>query len=93
MSAANVTPISPHIAGFVAEIAVKDNQLVKAGQLLVRLDDRDCARSGGDHADASRCEQRTASNREAARRANMKCSKSTIRAVQARSRRQGRAAS
>ena len=32
----DVTPISPHIAGFIAEIAVKDNQLVHAGQLLVR---------------------------------------------------------
>ena len=36
----NVTPISPHISGFIAEIAVTDNQLVKAGQLLIRLDDR-----------------------------------------------------
>jgi membrane fusion protein (multidrug efflux system) len=47
----NVTPISPHISGFIAEIAVKDNQLVKAGQLLVRLDDRD-VRAAADHADA-----------------------------------------
>src|SRR5438874_12980698 len=37
----NVTPISPHIAGFVAEILVTDNQRVDAGQVLVRLDDRD----------------------------------------------------
>jgi membrane fusion protein (multidrug efflux system) len=47
----NVTPISPHISGFIAEIAVKDNQLVKAGQLLIRLDDRD-VRAAADHADA-----------------------------------------
>jgi membrane fusion protein (multidrug efflux system) len=39
----NVTPIAPHVSGFVAEIAVGDNQLVHAGQLLVRLDDRDTA--------------------------------------------------
>ena len=45
------TPISPHIAGFVAEIAVIDNQLVYAGQLLIRLDDRD-VRAAADHADA-----------------------------------------
>ena len=45
------TPISPHIAGFVAEIAVIDNQLVHAGQLLIRLDDRD-VRAAADHADA-----------------------------------------
>ncbi|HEX3506149.1 MAG TPA: HlyD family secretion protein [Xanthobacteraceae bacterium] len=54
----NVTPISPHISGFIAEIAVKDNQLVKAGQLLVRLDDRD-VRAAADHADAI-LQQRTA---------------------------------
>jgi len=39
----NVTAISPHVAGFVAEIAVADNQYVHAGQLLARLDDRDYA--------------------------------------------------
>jgi len=47
----DVTPISPHIAGFIAEVAVKDNELVRAGQLLVRLDDRD-ARAAADHAQA-----------------------------------------
>jgi membrane fusion protein (multidrug efflux system) len=47
----NVTPIAPHIAGFIAEIAVSDNQQVKAGQVLVRLDDRDTA-AALDHAAA-----------------------------------------
>jgi membrane fusion protein, multidrug efflux system len=47
----NITPIAPHISGFVAEIAVTDNQEVKAGQLLVRLDDRD-VRAAADHAEA-----------------------------------------
>jgi membrane fusion protein, multidrug efflux system len=37
----NVTPISPHVAGFVAQILVGDNQYVRAGQPLIRLDDRD----------------------------------------------------
>jgi membrane fusion protein, multidrug efflux system len=37
----NVTPISPHVAGFVAQILVGDNEYVRAGQPLVRLDDRD----------------------------------------------------
>ena len=37
----NVTPISPHVAGFVAQILVADNDYVHAGQPLVRLDDRD----------------------------------------------------
>jgi membrane fusion protein, multidrug efflux system len=47
----NVTPIAPHIAGFIAEIAVSDDQRVNAGQLLVRLDDRD-VRAAVDHAAA-----------------------------------------
>ncbi len=37
----NTTPVSPHVAGFVAEIPVDDNQYVHAGQLLIRLDARD----------------------------------------------------
>ena len=37
----NVTTLSPHVAGFVTKILVNDNQLVKAGQLLIQLDDRD----------------------------------------------------
>lgn len=37
----NVTPISPHVAGFVAEILASDNEYVRAGQTLIRLDDRD----------------------------------------------------
>ena len=34
---ANVTQISPHVGGFVASIAVGDNQYVRAGQLLIRI--------------------------------------------------------
>ena len=37
----NITPVSPHVAGFVAQIPVADNQYVGAGQLLIRLDPRD----------------------------------------------------
>jgi membrane fusion protein (multidrug efflux system) len=37
----NVTPISPHVAGFVAQILVGDNEQVRVGQPLIRLDDRD----------------------------------------------------
>jgi membrane fusion protein (multidrug efflux system) len=37
----DITAIAPHVAGFVAEVVVGDNQHVSAGQLLVRLDDRD----------------------------------------------------
>src|SRR5947209_109962 len=37
----NVTPISPHVAGFVTQILVGDNEYVRAGQPLIQLDDRD----------------------------------------------------
>ena len=37
----NVTAIAPHVAGFVSDIAVTDNQRVHKGQLLLKLDDRD----------------------------------------------------
>jgi len=37
----NITVIAPKVAGFVATLAVTDNQPVDAGDLLVRLDDRD----------------------------------------------------
>ncbi len=37
----DVTTIAPHVAGFVAEIPVADNQPVKAGTVLLRLDPRD----------------------------------------------------
>lgn len=47
----NVTSIAPHVAGFVSEIVVDDNQHVRQGQLLMRLDDRDF-RAAADHAEA-----------------------------------------
>ena len=37
----DVTVIAPKVPGFIAEVAVTDNQKVHAGDLLVRLDDRD----------------------------------------------------
>ena len=37
----NVTALAPHVPGFVSQILVADNQYVKAGQLLITLDDRD----------------------------------------------------
>jgi Biotin-lipoyl like len=48
----NVTPISPHISAFIAEILVTDNQRVNARQVLVRLDDRD-VQAAADHAEAN----------------------------------------
>ncbi len=37
----DVTVIAPKVAGFIAKVAVTDNQAVHAGDLLVKLDDRD----------------------------------------------------
>src|SRR5271169_4798135 len=37
----DVTVIAPQVAGFIAEVAVTDNQAVHAGDLLIKLDDRD----------------------------------------------------
>ncbi|MGH7014854.1 MAG: HlyD family secretion protein [Stellaceae bacterium] len=37
----NVTPIAPHVAGFVEQVLVTDNQQVHRGQPLIRLDARD----------------------------------------------------
>ena len=47
----DITAISPHVASFVASVEVADNQHVAAGQLLLRLDDRDM-RAALDHANA-----------------------------------------
>jgi membrane fusion protein, multidrug efflux system len=53
----NITPISPHVAGFVAQIMAEDNHYVRAGQLLVRLDPRDFE-AALDHARATLGQQR-----------------------------------
>jgi membrane fusion protein, multidrug efflux system len=38
---ADFTLVAPRVAGQISEVFVDDNQSVKAGQLLVRIDDRD----------------------------------------------------
>lgn len=38
---ANISPVIPRISGYVTEVRVKDNQLVKKGDTLLVLDDRD----------------------------------------------------
>jgi multidrug efflux pump subunit AcrA (membrane-fusion protein) len=47
----DVTAISPHVAGFISEVLVNDNQYVQAGQPLIRLDVRDF-QAAADHAAA-----------------------------------------
>ncbi|HZU89102.1 MAG TPA: HlyD family secretion protein [Stellaceae bacterium] len=55
----NITAVSPHVAGFVAQILVTDNQHVRAGQVLIRLDPRDF-QAALDHARAIAAEKRAA---------------------------------
>jgi len=38
---ADTVTVSPKVAGYVAEVLVRENQQVAAGQILVRIDDRD----------------------------------------------------
>ncbi|HEY4147391.1 MAG TPA: HlyD family secretion protein [Chitinophagaceae bacterium] len=38
---ANISPVIPRISGYVAKVFVKDNQVVKKGDTLLVLDDRD----------------------------------------------------
>jgi len=63
-----VTTIASKVAGFIDTIAVTDNQEVKAGDLLVKLDDRDY-RAQLARAEANVAAQEASlANREAARR-------------------------
>jgi membrane fusion protein (multidrug efflux system) len=64
----DITVIAPKVAGFIAEVAVTDNQAVRAGDLLVKLDDRDY-RAALAKAEASVDAQQAAlANLDAARR-------------------------
>jgi membrane fusion protein, multidrug efflux system len=38
---ADIVPVIPHVQGYVKDVLVKDNQLVKKGDTLLVLDDRD----------------------------------------------------
>jgi membrane fusion protein, multidrug efflux system len=38
---ADYTTIAPKISGYIADVLVQDNERVKAGQILARIDDRD----------------------------------------------------
>jgi membrane fusion protein, multidrug efflux system len=37
----DVTPIAPKVSGYIAEVAIRDHQFVKAGDVLVRIEDSD----------------------------------------------------
>jgi membrane fusion protein (multidrug efflux system) len=49
---ADISPIAPQIDGFIARVEVGDNQAVKAGDVLVRIDDPDFV-ARRDRADAA----------------------------------------
>src|SRR6202045_4715881 len=38
---ADSTIVAPRVSGYIAQVLVGDNEAVKAGQLLARIDDRD----------------------------------------------------
>ena len=64
----DVTVIAPKVPGFIAQLAVTDNQSVHAGDLLIKLDDRDY-RAALDKAEASvAIQQATLTNLDATSR-------------------------
>lgn len=65
---ANITVISPHVAGYVSELLVEDNQHVRAGQPLLRLHQSDF-QAERDAATATEAEMRATREQLAAERA------------------------
>jgi membrane fusion protein (multidrug efflux system) len=63
-----VTVIAPRVAGLIAEVAVTDNQAVRAGDLLVRLDDRDYRAALAKATAAVAAQQASLANLDATRR-------------------------
>ncbi len=64
----DVTVIAPKVAGFIADVAVTDNQAVRAGDLLVKLDDRDYRAALAKTVAAVAGQQATLANLDANRR-------------------------
>src|SRR6267378_571477 len=63
-----VTVIAPKVAGLIAQVAVTDNQAVRAGDLLVRLDDRDYRAALAKATAAVSAQQASLANLDATRR-------------------------
>jgi membrane fusion protein (multidrug efflux system) len=64
----DTTVIAPKVAGFIATVAVTDNQAVHAGDLLVKLDDRDYRAALAKAVAAVAGQQATLANLDATRR-------------------------
>src|SRR5262249_24492063 len=64
----DVTVIAPKVSGLIAQVLVTDNQTVHAGDLLVKLDDRDYQAALAKAEAAVAAEQATLANLDATRR-------------------------
>ncbi|TWB77637.1 membrane fusion protein (multidrug efflux system) [Nitrospirillum amazonense] len=64
----DVTVIAPKVSGFIAQVAVTDNQAVHAGDLLLKLDDRDYRAALARAVAAVEAQEATLANLEAQRR-------------------------
>lgn len=64
----DITVIAPKVAGFIEQVAVTDNQTVQAGDLLVKLDDRDYRAALARAEAAADAQQATLDNLDATRR-------------------------
>ncbi len=61
----DITSLAPKVGGYVVSVAVQDNQAVRAGDVLFRIDDRDYrARLAQGHANVAAAEARVASTTE-----------------------------
>ncbi len=64
----DITVIAPKVAGFIEQVAVSDNQTVQAGDLLVKLDDRDYRAALARAEAAADAQRATLDNLDATRR-------------------------
>jgi len=65
---ADITVIAPKVAGFIDQVLIIDNQRVRAGELLVKLDDRDYRAKLAQAEAGIAAQQATLANLEANRR-------------------------
>jgi membrane fusion protein (multidrug efflux system) len=64
----DITVIAPKVSGFIERVAVTDNQAVQAGELLLKLDDKDYQAALNRARAAVDAQQATLANLEATRR-------------------------
>ena len=76
---ADNSTIAPKVSGYLAEVLVNDNQLVKAGQPLARIDDRDFQAA----LDQAKADVAAAAATSSAKRAGLEIQQSTIAAARA----------